>query len=192
MAARKDPLRLFSDSSSPYWKYDVFLSFIHKNFDTIYLPVDSYAEYVHNYFTIYLFAALSQKGISAVMDPGIAGTSSFVLKAIEESRISIVVLSSKYRFSSWCLDQLAKIMDCKNKKMGHIVIPIFYDIRPGDKGETAIFNDEETEKVNKWREALEEAANLSGFDLHNMAYGYVSYFSFVPSGESGFFFFFYL
>ena len=31
--------------------------------------------------------------------------------------------------STWCLDELVKIMEC-SKKMGLIVLPIFYDVVP--------------------------------------------------------------
>lgn len=64
---------------------------------------------------------------------------------------------------------------------------MFYGIDPSDvRKQKRSFADafeayqqrykEETEKVNKWRGALVEAANLSGWDLHSMANGYFSYF----------------
>ena len=42
---------------------------------------------------------------------------------------AIVVLSKNYASPTWCLDELVKIMEC-SKKMGLIVLPIFYDVDP--------------------------------------------------------------
>jgi len=36
-----------------------------------------------------------------------------LLKVIESSRISIIVFSENYVSSTWCLDQLVKIVECK-------------------------------------------------------------------------------
>lgn len=52
-----------------------------------------------------------------------------LLKAIEESRFSIIVFSRNYANSTWCLDEIAKIVECKNT-MGQNVFPIFYDVDP--------------------------------------------------------------
>ncbi|GMP78065.1 hypothetical protein CsSME_00034140 [Camellia sinensis var. sinensis] len=57
--------------------------------------------------------------------------SSALLKSIKESRISIVVFSTNYVSSRWCLDELAKIIECK-KTLGQLVLPIFYDVDPSD------------------------------------------------------------
>ena len=44
-----------------------------------------------------------------------------LLKIIEESRISIIVLSKTYTHFKWCLDELAKIMEWK-EGMDQIVL----------------------------------------------------------------------
>ncbi|XP_031250547.1 TMV resistance protein N-like [Pistacia vera] len=70
--------------------------------------------------------------------------------------------------------ELVKILECK-KLYGQIVIPIFYHIDPSDvRKQTRIFGDafvehegrfrERQEMLPRWRNALIEAANLSGFD----------------------------
>ena len=40
--------------------------------------------------------------------------------------ISIIVLFENYASSTWCLDELAKIVECK--KYDQLVWPIFYDV----------------------------------------------------------------
>lgn len=54
-----------------------------------------------------------------------------LLRAIEESRISLIVFSKYYANSSWCLDELVHIMKCRDK-LGQMVFPIFYKVRPSD------------------------------------------------------------
>ncbi|XP_024022076.1 TMV resistance protein N, partial [Morus notabilis] len=92
-------------------------------------------------------------------------------RAIEESKISVVVFSKEYASSSWCLNELVHILKCKNER-GQIVLPVFYNIDPSDirkqKGSYAIAfaaHEErfEPKKVMEWRNALTAAADLSGF-----------------------------
>ncbi|CAK7323663.1 unnamed protein product, partial [Dovyalis caffra] len=108
--------------------------------------------------------------------------SSRILKAIQQSKISIVVFSKGYASSKWCLGELVKILDCK-RKTGQIILSVFYDnidpsrVRKQKKGFAEAFGryeerfKDEIEKFNKWKGVLVEAANLSGWDLHPMANG---------------------
>lgn len=129
-------------------------------------------------FADHLYAALHQRGIIIFRDDlnlergkAIAPE---LLKAIEESRISVIVFSRSYASSTWCLDEVIKIAQCMNST-GQLVLPIFYDVDPSevrkqtgkyqeafDKHEEAFRNN--IEKVHKWRAALAEVANLSGWD----------------------------
>ncbi|XP_028060255.1 TMV resistance protein N-like [Camellia sinensis] len=81
------------------------------------------------------------------------------------------MFSENYAASSWCLDELVKIMECR-KTFQQTVLPIFYDIVPFDvqaqngsfteafaKHEER-FKEGSDGKVKKWRAALTEAANL--------------------------------
>ncbi|XP_030966010.1 TMV resistance protein N-like [Quercus lobata] len=154
-------------SSTPKWKCDVFLSF--RGEDT------------RNRFTDHLYVALKQKGIFTFRDEEKLETgksiSSELLKAIEESRSAIVILSRNYASSTWCLDELVKIIRCM-KEMKMMVLPIFYDVDPStirkqmgtfaqafDKHEER-FKDH-IEKVQAWRTALIEVANLKGWHVQD-------------------------
>lgn len=97
-----------------------------------------------------------------------------LLAAIENSRFSIIVLSQNYASSSWCLDELAKILDCA-KIMGHEALPVFYEVDPshvkkreGSYAEAFAKHEQiymdNMEKVVKWKAALTEVATISGWD----------------------------
>lgn len=81
-------------------RYHIFLSF--RGEDTRYS------------FTGSLYRALCQGGFKTFMDEGgLEGgdqISVSLLNAIEASRLSIIVLSENYAYSSWCLDELVKIV----------------------------------------------------------------------------------
>uniref|UniRef100_A0A2N9G7D4 TIR domain-containing protein n=1 Tax=Fagus sylvatica TaxID=28930 RepID=A0A2N9G7D4_FAGSY len=154
-----------SSSDTPQWTYDVFLSF--RGEDT------------RNNFTDHLFDALKQKGIYTFKDDEKLergkSISPELEKAIEESRFAIVIFSRNYASSTWCLEELAKIVRCKKVK-GMTVLPIFYNVDPSDvrkqKGTFAQAFVEHEERfkesmkiVQTWRDALIEVANLSGWDL---------------------------
>ncbi|XP_059434489.1 disease resistance protein RUN1-like isoform X2 [Corylus avellana] len=156
------------------WNYDVFLSF--RGEDT------------RKTFTDHLYTALVNSGIHTFRDddelPRGERISTELLKAIQESKVSIVVFSKGYASSSWCLDELVEIVRCKNS-MGQTLLPIFYDVNPSDvRKQTGTFAEAfawhadrfQAERVHKWRTALTEAANYSGWDLQNVANGYESRF----------------
>ncbi|XP_031280670.1 TMV resistance protein N-like [Pistacia vera] len=154
----------FPSSSSPQGKYDVFLSF--RGADT------------RNNFTSHLYAALCQKKINAFIDDEELERgeqiSPSLLNAIEQSKISLIIFSKGYASSRWCLEELEKILECKNNN-GQIVMPVFHNIDPSDvRSQNGTFGDafaehEEQFKgrqdmVQRWRIVLRDAANLSGFD----------------------------
>ena len=163
--ASTSSFRASSSSSTPSISrtstYDVFLSF--RGEDTRYI------------FTDHLYSALGRRGIRTFRDDKLKRGEAIapeLLKAIEESRSSVIVFSENYAHSRWCLNELVKIMECK-KDRGHTVIPIFYHVDPshvrkqeGSFG--AAFADYEENwknKIPRWRTALTEAANLSGWHL---------------------------
>ncbi|XP_054817293.1 disease resistance protein RUN1-like isoform X3 [Prosopis cineraria] len=154
------------NSNIPPWKYHVFLSFCGKD--------------TRKGFTGHVYAALQQRGIITFVDEELKRgetISDQLSQAIEESLISIVILSPNYASSRWCLDELQKILESR-KSLGREVIPIFYKIDPTfvrhQRGtfERAFKKHSERfalnqVKVQKWRDALEEVANICGFDSKN-------------------------
>ncbi|CAL8082424.1 unnamed protein product [Prunus armeniaca] len=144
-------------------KYDVFISFRGKD--------------TRRTFTSHLYHALCGKKIETYIDYRLVRGDEIVpalLEAIKRSAISVIIFSENYASSTWCLDELVHILECKQKN-GQLVIPIFYDITPSNvrkqQGSYALafrhlekcFRDS-NDKVHKWRAALTEAASLSGFD----------------------------
>ncbi|XP_059429090.1 TMV resistance protein N-like [Corylus avellana] len=108
-----------SSSTSPR-PYDVFLSF--RGSDT------------RQNFTAYLCKTLREKGIYTYMDDKLRMGDEIgpkLLKAINESRIAIVVLSENYASSPWCLRELKKILECMETNQ-QTVIPMFYEVDPSD------------------------------------------------------------
>ncbi|KAG6624287.1 hypothetical protein CIPAW_16G015900 [Carya illinoinensis] len=156
-----------SYSESEPEEHDVFLSF--RGEDT------------RNTFTDHLYHALVDKGISTFKDDDKIGIgkpiSPELLLAIKKSSMAVIVLSRNYASSTWCLQELATIIECmKEREMR--VLPIFYHVDPSDVGnQTGTFADafaehdtrfeKNLEKVQKWRNALREVAKLSGRHLRN-------------------------
>ncbi|KAJ9551373.1 hypothetical protein OSB04_015418 [Centaurea solstitialis] len=105
-----------------------------------------------------------------------------LIEAIEDSRFHVIVFSKNYASSSWCLDELVKIMECQEMTTEHIVYPIFYDVEPthvhkqsGEFGK-AFSEQENYEDAEKWRKALIKAASFSGWDLSTTTDGHKAEF----------------
>ncbi|KAL6210230.1 hypothetical protein ACLB2K_015463 [Fragaria x ananassa] len=149
--------------SNPQWKYDVFLSF--RGDDT------------RKTFTDHLYTALEHQGIITFRDdPELKKGKSIspeLFSAIKESRFALIILSQNYASSTWCLDELVRILECM--KARETVLPIFYDIYPSDVrkqigslGEAFTHHEErfrdDKQKVRRWRDALTEVASFSGYE----------------------------
>ncbi|CAF1887987.1 unnamed protein product [Brassica napus] len=148
-----------SSSSTRHYNYDVFPSFSGQD--------------VRRTFLSHFFEALKSKGIKTFIDNGIIRSESInfeLIRAIRESRIAVVILSKNYASSSWCLNELQLIMECK-VSLGQTVMTIFYDVEPSDvRKQTLDFGKafKETcygkteEKKKKWTEALSQVAVIAG------------------------------
>ncbi|GMP84765.1 hypothetical protein CsSME_00038167 [Camellia sinensis var. sinensis] len=148
-------------SSRPRYTYDVFLSF--RGEDT------------RNNFVSHLYTALTHKGIRTFKDDEKLergkSISPELRRAIGGSRFSIIVLSKNYASSRWCLDELVEALECSNTT----VCPIFYHVDPSEvRRQRGSFGEGFDELVSKqgvlgmenvprWRNALEQVANLSGW-----------------------------
>ncbi|KAL3016987.1 hypothetical protein AAZX31_06G247800 [Glycine max] len=160
----------FSSHARP--TYDVFVSF--RGEDT------------RNNFTAFLFDALSQNEIHAFIDddPHLQKGESIapeLLQAIHGSRLFVVVFSKNYASSTWCLRELAHICNCTIEASRRHVLPIFYDVNPWEVRKQSGYygiafaehekrfreDKEKMEEVQRWREALTQVANLSGWDIQN-------------------------
>ena len=162
----------------PLRNYDVFLS--HRVKDT----GSSFAADLHE--------ALTNQGIVVFRD-GIDDEDAeqpYVeekMKAVEESRSSIVVFSENYG-NLVCMKEIRKIRMCQ-KLRDQLVLPVFYKIDPGDvrKQEGSFekyFNEHEVnpnisiEEVKKWRKSMNKVGNLSGWHVQDSQLSNYSTFTF--------------
>ncbi|XP_042960529.1 disease resistance protein RUN1-like isoform X3 [Carya illinoinensis] len=156
-----------SSSNSPFLtsqsNHDVFLSF--RRNDT------------RNNFTVHIYPALVRNGINTFKDDKELRKgeeiSRTLLKAIEESKISIIIFSENYASSTWCLDELLEILRCKESKQQK-VLAVYYKVEPstvrhqnGSFKEAFAKHKEKFDdaKVQRWKTALNQTAGLCGFHL---------------------------
>ncbi|XLT08483.1 hypothetical protein HN51_054276, partial [Arachis hypogaea] len=149
---------------APQIKYDVFVSF--RGTD------------IRQGLLSHLIKEFHRKQIFAFVDDKLErgdDISQALFGAIEKSLISLVIFSQDYVSSRWCLEELVKIVECREKD-GQTVIPVFYKVDPSDvryqKGTFAnVFAEHEERydmiKVQNWRTALKNSADLSGFHSTN-------------------------
>ncbi|KAL1209684.1 Disease resistance protein RBA1 [Cardamine amara subsp. amara] len=97
----------------------------------------------------------------------------YLFKRIEEATIVLVILSTRYTESKWCLEELATIIE-QAKKREMIVIPIFYKVRPEDvRKQKGVFGqrfrrrtkESSREEIEKWQVALKAVSNKIGLTL---------------------------
>ncbi|KAL8235933.1 hypothetical protein R6Q59_017014 [Mikania micrantha] len=145
--------------------YDVFLSF--RGEDT------------RTGFASHLYEALIRKGIRTYKDDKSLHTGEFIapelLEAIKTSRFAIVIISSNFATSKWCLEEIKKAVDCMEQgKL--IVIPVFYHVSPSDVRHQSncfeqgfaihVADPEITQlKVATWRSAFAKVGAIKGFHV---------------------------
>ncbi|KAJ0886123.1 putative TIR domain, P-loop containing nucleoside triphosphate hydrolase [Helianthus annuus] len=178
------------------FKYDVFLSF--RGEDTRKTFVDHlYHALVNKGIRTYKDDERIEKG-ERISDE--------LIRCIEDSRFHIIVFSKNYASSSWCLDELVHIIENQEKMVQQSAYPIFYDVEPTEvrnqtgavgkafakheKGRwgfwyrillfldrfTRLLELEKEGDVERWRNALKEAAGLAGMELKNTVDGHEAMF----------------
>ncbi|KAK7349762.1 hypothetical protein VNO77_07399 [Canavalia gladiata] len=145
--------------NTPQIKYDIFVSFR--------------GEDVRDGFLSHLIEAFHRKQIYAFFDDKLERGDeiwSSLVEAIEGSFISLIIFSQHYASSRWCLEELVKVLECR-ENYEQILIPVFYNVDPTNvrhqKGsyENAFAEHEKRynlSRVQSWRHALNKSANLSG------------------------------
>ena len=158
-----------SSSTIPAFEYDVFISFS--------------GEDTRKGFTSHLHTALQHKRIKTFKDDEDLERgdeiSQALKKAIETSKLYVIIFSTNYASSSWCLDELVHILECR-ENYEQTVLPVFYGIDPSDvRGQRGSYRSafaiherfrNKMDKVQKWRDALTAAANLAGWDSQVIRY----------------------
>ncbi|KAF8024229.1 hypothetical protein BT93_F1433 [Corymbia citriodora subsp. variegata] len=155
------------ENQQSQYKYDVFLSF--RGEDTR----KSFVDHLHDH--------LWQRGIMAFRDDHFQDLQrgkcikTEILRAIEQSRLVLVIFSENYASSTWCLEEVAVAVEYKDIKEGS-VIPIFYMVDPSDirklkgnfgrgfaKTEEAYLGNKGD--IKRWKDALRKVAGLAGIEL---------------------------
>ncbi|CAN1830482.1 Disease resistance protein L6 [Linum perenne] len=101
-----------------------------------------------------------------------------LVKAITESKIHIPIFTIGYASSRWCLQELAKMVDCRKTggeggKGQQVILPVFYFITPRDvrhpdsgpyKEAFEVHNQShDPVTISGWKEALKEVGVMKGW-----------------------------
>ncbi|CAL9224660.1 unnamed protein product, partial [Arabidopsis halleri] len=162
-------------SLSRNWKHHVFPNF--------------HGPDVRKTFLAHMLKEFKGKGIDSFIDNDIERTKSIgpeLIEAIRGSKIAIVLLSKNYASSSWCLNELVEIMNCR-EDLGQIVMTIFYEVDPTDvKKQTGDFGKafkktckgKTKEEIKGWKKALDGVATIAGD--HSRNWYMPTYFMYLP------------
>ena len=134
-----------------------------------------------NTFVDHLYAHLIRKGIFVFKDDKQLqkgeSISPQLLQAIQHSRLSIIVFSKDYASSTWCLDEMAAIVQC-HRELKQTVFPVLYDVDPSDvRKQNGVYENafvlhtktfkHDMKKVHGWKRAMICFAGKAGWDVRN-------------------------
>ncbi|KAF8028297.1 hypothetical protein BT93_E1030 [Corymbia citriodora subsp. variegata] len=115
-------------------------------------------------------------------DPSLIGKDidNEIYDAIDYGKISIPILSEDYASSSWCLNELAKMVECHQTK-GQKILPIFYKIKSshvqhlsGVFGRRILRHRDlvDATTYERWEQALRKVGTFKGWVSDRIANGY--------------------
>ncbi|KAL3746670.1 hypothetical protein ACJRO7_015599 [Eucalyptus globulus] len=137
-------------------------------------------------FADYLYDSLEKMGILVFRDkeelPVGEKINPSLIEAIKRSEIAIPIISKNYASSKSCLMELQQMLECKENNE-QMIIPIFYDVLVSDvKRLEGSFGDSfyelvknkdlSRERVDAWKKALRDVAEIKGFSLAEMNDGH--------------------
>ncbi|KAF3447865.1 hypothetical protein FNV43_RR08571 [Rhamnella rubrinervis] len=140
----------FSSSSSPAKRHDIFLSFRGDSRNNFISHLDS-AFRKSGLFSIFKDENKILKGKDKLQKG--KDTEEQLMKAIEDSDYAVVVISEKYADSTWCLKEVAKIVECKRNS--ERIRTIFYKVNVSDVKDV-VSTDEERQRNSSFWKALDQ------------------------------------
>ncbi|CAN1333692.1 Disease resistance protein L6 [Linum perenne] len=99
-----------------------------------------------------------------------------LVKAINQSKVYVPILSENYAHSKWCLNELVEIVESWTRDNRHIILPIFYMVDPRDvRHQSGPYQEafEQHEKrfdpliIQTWKNALKKIGDLKGWHVKN-------------------------
>ncbi|KAM7461851.1 hypothetical protein LguiA_029972 [Lonicera macranthoides] len=156
---------------SLFGNYEVFLNFCGQ--DTRYG------------FTDYLYNSLTRAGIRTFRDDNELRLGEEIgpelVRAINDSKISIPIFSKNYASKKWCLIELAHMVQCLENR-GKIFLPIFYDVTPNDvqhqlNSYKEAFHQHKKRRydakvIQEWKDALKIVGQIKGLELEKETGGH--------------------
>ncbi|CAN1333772.1 Disease resistance protein L6 [Linum perenne] len=97
-----------------------------------------------------------------------------VVKAIDQCKIYVVVVSRNYAHSTWCLKELVEILERQKQDRSRIVLPVFYMVDPHDvkfligpyeKVFTQHHRNFPEATVQSWKIALSDVGSMKGWHI---------------------------
>nr|QSS76866.1 flax rust resistance protein [Linum usitatissimum] len=150
--------------SFPSVEYEVFLSF--RGPDTREQFTDFLYQFLRRY-KIHTFRDDDELRKGKEIGPNL-------LRAIDQSKIYVPIISSGYADSKWCLMELAEIVRRQEEDPRRIILPIFYMVDPSDvRHQTGCYKKAFRKHANKfhgqtiqnWKDALKKVGDLKGWHI---------------------------
>nr|AAD25973.1 flax rust resistance protein [Linum usitatissimum] len=150
--------------SFPSVEYDVFLSF--RGPDTR----KQFTDFLYHflcYYKIHTFRDDDELRKGKEIGPNL-------LRAIDQSKIYVPIISSGYADSKWCLMELAEIVRRQEEDPRRIILPIFYMVDPSDvRHQTGCYkkafrkhaNKFDGQTIQNWKDALKKVEDLKGWHI---------------------------